>query len=101
MNTYSMKAFHHKFDIFEFHEEPIFDDWFEKHIKRNTINEEEQDFKLSPEHLLLLSNNVTIFNRFKFNHNLHLPSPFCKWKIKFGNNDHNKSTTNDNEQYGI
>eukprot|EP01083_Nonionella_stella_P173948 601654_1 len=82
MNTYSMRAYHHKFDVFEFHEEARFNDWFAAHVANNTdVGSEE--VHVSPQHLLLLSHNVAIFNRFKFNHDLHFPSPFCQYKIHF------------------
>ena len=43
--------------------------------------------------MLLLSDNTAIFNRFKFNKNLHLPSPFCRWTIEFNHDDHNTNTS--------
>jgi len=105
MNVYAMKAYHHNFDVFHFHQQPLFKDWFNEHIDNEIINEptenandsvvivsEENEFQVAPEHLLLLSDNTAIFNRFKFNHNLHLPSPYCRCKIVFGNDDHNIST---------
>ena len=100
MNTYEMTAFHHRFDVFEFHEATAFSEWFESHVSETTINEgEEVRFQVAPEHMLLLSDGTAIFNRFKFNYNLHLPPPFCRWTIAFGHDDHNTST-NSSVSYG-
>jgi len=94
MNTYEMTAFHHKFNVDEFHQTPKFTKWFKNHVKGKTINEDgEKTFNVAPEHMLLLSDNTAIFNRFKFNKNLHLPSPFCQWTIEFNHDDHNPNTT--------
>ena len=55
MNTYLMSAFHHKFDVSQFHETPLYNEWFKSHVGETSISEEEDSlFQVAPEHMLLL-----------------------------------------------
>jgi len=62
-----MIAFHHKFNVDEFHQTSNFTKWFTSHVEGKTINEDgEKTFNVAPEHMLLFSENTAIFNGFKF-----------------------------------